>query len=203
MFIVKCFLLSYHNNMIALLRGKIKLKKEKFIIIDVDGVGYRVYCTVNTINGLGNDNEQTELFIYQHIRENISDLYGFIDHEEQEFFEILISVSGIGPKAALSVMMLESVKVLKQAIASGQKTLLTKVSGIGSKTAERIILELKDKIFASVGDIKQLSSDSEAIDALISLGYPTNKAREALKQIPSKIKKVEDRIKEALKILGK
>jgi len=189
--------------MIALLKGKIKLKKEKFVIIDVDGVGYRVYCTINTINKLGGHNKQVELFIYQHIRENISDLYGFIDYEEQEFFEILISVSGIGPKAALSVMMLESVKILKQAIASGQKTLLTKVSGIGSKTAERIILELKDKIFASVGDIKQLSTDSEAIDALISLGYPAGKAREALKQIPSKIKKVEDRIKEALKILGK
>ena len=189
--------------MIASLKGKIKFKKEKFVIIDVSGVGYRVYCTLNTINKLGDCNDQVELFVYQHIRENMSDLYGFIDYEEQEFFEILISVSGIGPKAALSIMMLESVKTLKQAIASGQKTLLTKVSGIGSKTAERIILELQDKVFALVGDIKQLSTDSEAIDALISLGYPANKAREALKQIPSKIKKVEDRIKEALKTLGK
>ncbi len=152
---------------------------------------------------LGDQGQEVKVFTHLHVRENLSDLYGFRSFEELEFFETLISVSGIGPKAALSVMMLAPVKTLKQAIASGQKTLLTKVSGIGQRTAERIILELKDKVSASVADIQQLSSESEVIDALIGLGYTNHQVREALKQIPSKVKKVEDRIKQALKILGR
>ncbi|MBU1177180.1 MAG: Holliday junction branch migration protein RuvA [Patescibacteria group bacterium] len=189
--------------MIASLKGKIELKTDKFIILDVNGVGYKIFCTSPTLKGIKDDKKEIKFFIHLYPRENLLNLYGFLTFEEMEFFEILISVSGIGPKAALSVMMLESVKVLKQAIASGQKTLLTKVSGIGSKTAERIILELRNKVSASIDDIKQLNSDSEAIDALISLGYPVGKAREALKQVSGKIKKVEDRIKEALRIIGK
>lgn len=189
--------------MIALLRGKIELKTEKFIILDVNGVGYKIFSTLSTLKSLKDNGKEAKFFIHLYPRENLLDLYGFLTYEEVEFFEILISVSGIGPKAALSVMMLESVKTLKQAIASGQKTLLTKVSGIGSKTAERIILELRNKVFAPVEDIKQLNSDSEAIDALVSLGYASNNAREALKQVSEKTKRVEDRIKEALKILGK
>ncbi len=189
--------------MIALLKGKIELKTDKFIILDVNGVGYKIFCSALILKEVADDKRERKFFIHLYPRENLLDLYGFLTFEELEFFEILISVSGIGPKAALSVMMLESVKILKQAIASGQKTLLTKVSGIGNKTAERIILELRNKVFASIEDIKQLNSDSEAIDALISLGYSTSKAREALKQVPGKIKEIGGRIKEALKILGK
>lgn len=189
--------------MIALLKGKIELKTDKFIILDVKGIGYKVFCSASTLKKINEKDKESKFFIHLYPRENILDLYGFLTFEELEFFESLISVSGIGPKAALSVMMLESVKTLKQAIASGQKSLLTKVSGIGSKTAERIILELKSKIFAPVDGIKQLNADSEAMDALAGLGYPNSAAREALKQVPDKIKKVEDRIKEALKILGK
>jgi len=189
--------------MIASLKGKIELKTEKFIILDVNGVGYKIFCSASALKKIKVGKEESKFFIHLYPRENLLDLYGFFSFEELEFFENLISVSGIGPKAALSVMALESVETLKQAIASGQKTLLTKVSGIGSKTAERIILELKNKIFASVEDIKQLSSDGEAIDALVGLGYPIFKAREALKNVPASVKKMEDRIKEALKILGK
>lgn len=189
--------------MIALLQGKIELKTDKFVILNVKGVGYKVFCSGPTLKKLDKKAEKTKLFIHLYPRENLLDLYGFLSFEELEFFEILISVSGIGPKAALSVMMLAPVKTLKQAIASGQKTLLTKVSGIGQRTAERIILELKDKVFAPVADIQRLGSDSEAIDALVSLGYTNHQAREALKQVPAKIKGVENKIKEALKILGK
>jgi len=189
--------------MIASLKGKIELRTEKFIILDVNGVGYKVFCSTPVLKKLEDKQDSVKLFIHLYKRENLLDLYGFLSFEELEFFEILISVSGIGPKAALSVMMLASVKTLKQAIVSGQKTLLTKVSGIGQKTAERIILELKNKVFASVDGIKQLSSDSEAIDALVGLGYTSHQSREALKQVPVKVKGVEDRIKQALKILGK
>lgn len=190
------------NIMIALLEGKIELKTSKLAIINVNGVGYRVFCVKSILDKLKNG-ESAKLFIYLCSRENILDLYGFSSFDDLEFFEILISVRGIGPKAALSVMALAPTKTLKQAIASGQKSLLTKVSGIGQRTAERIILELKDKIVAPIADIQKLSSNSEAIDALVSLGYTSQQAREALEQIPAKINGVASRVKEALKILGK
>ncbi|MAF20375.1 MAG: Holliday junction branch migration protein RuvA [Parcubacteria group bacterium] len=189
--------------MIGSLKGKIELKTDKLLILDVQGVGYRIFCSSATLEQLGGQGQEAKIFTHLYIRENLSDLYGFMSFEELEFFETLISVSGIGPKAALSVMMLASVETLKQAIASGQKTILTKVSGIGQRTAERIILELRDKVSASVAGIQQLSSESEVIDALIGLGYTNHQVREALKQIPSKVKKVEDRVKQALKLLGK
>ena len=188
--------------MIASLSGKIELKTDRYLILDVNGVGYKIYSSPSILKELEGKNE-TKLFIHLYPRENLLDLYGFLTFEELEFFEQLISVSGIGPKAGLSVMMLAPVKTLKQAIASGQKSLLTKVSGVGQKTAERIILELKDKIIAPISGIKRLSSDSEAIDALVSLGYTTNQARESLEKVPTKVKSVEERVKEALKILGK
>lgn len=107
--------------MIAYLQGKIELKQAKFIILNVNGVGYKVYASTGLIQKIGKQGNQAALFIYQHIRENTSDLYGFLTFQEEEFFEQLISVSGIGPKAALSVMMLAPIDTLKQAIASGQK----------------------------------------------------------------------------------
>ncbi len=189
--------------MISFLAGEIKIKTEKFIILQVGGIGYKVFCSAPTLKEIGSQGRKTSLFTYLYCRENIMDLYGFISFEELEFFELLISVSGIGPKAALSVMMLASVKTLKEAIASGRKSLLTKVSGIGQRTAERIILELKNKIFASVSDIQKLTSDSEVIDALVSLGYSQHQAKEALSQIPRGAKGIEEIIKESLKVLGK
>ncbi len=188
--------------MIAMLSGKIELITARFVVLDVSGVGYKVYCGSNTLKRIGEKGQEGKLFVHLYPRENLLDLYGFLTFEELEFFEQLISVSGIGPKAGLSVMALASVKNLKKAIASGQKNLLTKVSGIGQKTAERIILELKSKIFAPVSDIKELSADSEAIDALVSLGYSGQQAREAIKKIAANIKGTEEKIKEALKVLG-
>ncbi|MEA2113479.1 MAG: Holliday junction branch migration protein RuvA, partial [Patescibacteria group bacterium] len=131
--------------MISLLEGKIELKTDKLTIINVGGVGYRVFCSGAVLAQLKKGKE-AKLFIYLCSRENILDLYGFLSFDDLEFFETLVSVSGIGPKAALSIMALAPAETLKQAIASGQKSLLTKVSGIGQRTAERIILELKDKI---------------------------------------------------------
>ncbi len=189
--------------MIGYLEGKIELKQAKFVILNVNGVGYKIYSSPGLINKLGSKGKAASLFIYQHTRENTLDLYGFLTYQEQDFFEQLISVSGIGPKAALSVMMLAPVETLKQAIASGQKNLLTKVSGIGQRTAERIVLELKDKIFAPIEDIQRLSSDSEAVDALVSLGYSQSQAREALREVPDKVTDIQERIKQALKELAK
>jgi len=188
--------------MIASLQGKIKLKTGKFAIVNVGGVGYKVFCTTFVLDGL-TINQEVDLFIHLYIRENMLDLYGFLTFEELEFFELLISISGIGPKAASAVLSIASIKDLKASIASGQVNLLTKVSGIGKKTAERVILELRSKILVSGSDVRKLVSDDEASDALISLGYTSRQANQALKQVPTKVKEVENRIKEALRILGK
>jgi len=189
--------------MIALLKGKIELKTNKFIILDVGGVGYKVFCSIAVLEKLGNKGEDTKLFIHLHSRENILDLYGFQSFKELDFFEMLISISGIGPKAGLAILSIASLRDLKTSIASGQVSLLTKVSGIGKKTAERVILELSSKILASGADVKKLMTDDEAIDALVSLGYTNRQARESLKQVSGKTKGTTNRIKEALKVLGK
>lgn len=186
--------------MIYTLEGAVTIKTDKFVVIDANGVGYRVFCSGSVLEGI---KDRAKLYTHQYIRENIMDLYGFLTREDLEFFELLISVNGIGPKAAMSVLALAPVDTLKQAIASGQKSLLTKVSGIGQRTAERIVLELKDKIDGSVAGIKKLTADSDAIDALESLGYTKNQAQKALSEVPEEIQGVENRVKEALKLLGK
>ncbi len=187
--------------MIALLAGKIELKTDKFIILNTGEVGYKVYCSSQTLRDL-EDKKEAKLFIHLYLRENLLDLYGFLSFEELEFFEQMISVSGIGPKAGLSILSIASLKEIKASIASGQVNLLTKVSGIGKKTAERVILELKSKILVSGKEVQKLVSDDEAIDALVSLGYTRYQASEALKKVPGRVKEVENRVKGALKILG-
>ncbi len=188
--------------MIALLQGKIEFKTDKFVILNVGGVGYKVFCTGITLGKL-TDQGEAKLFIHLYPRENLLDLYGFLTFEELEFFEMLISISGIGPKAGLAVLSIASLKDLKASIASGQVGLLTKVSGIGKKTAERVILELGSKILVPGRAVSKLMADDEAIDALVSLGYTDRQAREALGQVSGKVKGTANRIKEALKILGK
>lgn len=188
--------------MIAFLEGKVELKTAKFAVLNVNGIGYKVFVSDSILRKLKQESE-ARFFVYSHLRENLSELYGFETFDALELFELLLSVNGVGPKAALSIMMLSSAETLKQAIASGEKTLLTKVSGIGQRTAERIILELKNKVSASPGSVKKLESDSEAADALISLGYTRSQAGKALKQISVKTECVEDRVREALKVLSK
>lgn len=189
--------------MLALLEGKIELKTEKFVLVDVNGVGYKVFCPGQTLVKMPGQGEKVKLFTHLYVRENFLELYGFLSFEELEFFELLISISGLGPKAGLGILSVASLKDLKASIASGQVNLLTKVSGVGKKTAERVILELRNKVLVSGQDVKKLVSDDEVFDALTSLGYSAGQVREALRQVPEKIKGTEKRIKEALRILGK
>ena len=188
--------------MISLLKGTIESETEKYVIIDVNGIGYKVHISGNTFKNLPKKGEKIKLYTYLYVRENIMDLYGFLNPEELEIFELLISISGIGPKGALSVLTVASIETLKRAIANEESSILTKVSGIGKKMAEKIILELKNKIgdeFAGKG----VSVDSETIDALTGLGYKLQEAREAIKKVPKEIEGVENRVREALKLLGK
>jgi len=189
--------------MIALVEGKIELKTERFVILKENGLGYKIFCGSNTLEKLSSEQDKIKLFTHLYSRENVQDLYGFLTFAELEFFEMLISVSGIGPKAALAVLSIASLKDLKASIASGQVSLLTKVSGIGKKTAERVILELGSKILVPGREVSKLVADDETVEALVSLGYQQRQAREALKQVSPKVKGTANRLKEALKILGR
>jgi Holliday junction DNA helicase RuvA len=145
---------------------------------------------------------ETMLFIHTHVREDVLDLYGFLDHSELEFFEMLISVSGVGPKSALAILGITSVDTLRKAIGTGDTSYLTKISGIGKKTAEKIVIELRDKVGKETGTDKSgsLSEELDALEALKSLGYSQHEAREALKKATGG--NTNAKIKEALKILA-
>ncbi len=192
--------------MISYLNGKIINKNDNFVIINVSGVGYKVFVNSSFALELkvGVD---VEIYTYQHVKEDILALYGFRGLHECELFELLLSISGIGPKSAVSVLAIASVVEIKNSIASGDCSLLTQVSGIGKKTAERVVLELKDKIIKlgvdPVTGKNEIGSivGSDEIDGLITLGYSLQQAREALLKVDSSITDSGERIREALKII--
>ena len=138
------------------------------------------------------------------MREDSQELYGFLHYAELELFEMLIGISGIGPKGALGVMAIAPADTLKKAIAAGDTSYLTRVSGIGKKTAEKIVLELKDKMAGKGVTVEapELKDEADAIDALVALGYSQREARDALAAVPSKMVTLEKRVGEALKQLG-
>ena len=191
--------------MISYLEGKVILKGERFVIIETGGVGYRIFVGPSVFVKIGKNNDRIKLWTHLHLREDSVELYGFLEYAELEFFETLIQISGVGPKSALGVLNVAPLDTLKHAIASGEISYLTKVSGIGKKIAEKIILELRDKLgkIGYTGEKAFLKEEEDALRALRSLGYSYSEAREALKQVPSKISGTQERVKESLKILGK
>lgn len=190
--------------MIARIEGIIVHIDEKFIIVDVSGVGYKLSITGETLASLILG-EHTSFWVHTAVRENSIDLYGFKSINEMSFFELLLDVSGIGPRSALSILSIAPIETLKRAIATGDMGYLNKVSGIGKKTAEKIIIELRDKLQDYKNDETPglLRDESDIIEALKSLGYSQNEAREALNQVPSTTIGTNARIKEALQVLGK
>ncbi len=190
--------------MIGSIRGKITLSTDKYVIVETGGVGYKVSISPDTrakIETLQNKKGEEVLFwVYTHIREDIFDLYGFLERSEQDFFEMLISVSGIGPKGALSILGVASIDTLKTAIRTSDTGYLTKISGIGRKTAEKIVIELRDKLGKET-EGTSLREEMDALEALKSLGYSQNEARDALKEVSASLS-TNAKIKEALKILG-
>lgn len=193
-------LISYTSPMIGHLRGNVICKEDKHLILDVSGVGYKVYATIETLESCHLKGEAS-LWIHHTIREDASDLYGFVHSDELSFFELLIGISGIGPRTALGILNTTSVSDLKKAVSSGDTSHLTKVSGIGKKNAEKIVLELKDK-FGKEDDTSSIKEEVDALDALKTLGFDHKTAREALKSVTD-ANSTEERIKRALKILGR
>lgn len=185
------------------MKGEISYTGEDFLEVLCGSTGYKMYCPTNIIASyaLG---AQAEFFTHLHVREDAHMLYGFKTRKERDFFETLLGVSGIGPKTALGVLSAGPLEMIQKAIASGDPFLLPRVSGIGPKIAQRIVMELKDKMegFAS-DDTGNLREGGDVIDALTGLGYSRYQAQQALQAIPASIVGVENKVKEALKLLGK
>lgn len=188
--------------MIGYLKGKIILRGDRFLIIETNGIGYKIFVSTEFLRK-AKKNDELSLWTHLHVRENALELYGFSEFAELEFFEMLINISGIGPKSALGVIAVAPIDTIKRAISAGETSYLTKVSGIGKKIAEKIILELRDKLGENLSGDVGLKEEGDILQALQSLGYSTNESREALKQIPKEMEGTSNRIKEALKILGR
>ena len=189
--------------MIGHLEGIVKKTGSGYAIISAGGVGYKVSLTRETLTSV-RGGKTASLWTHLAVRENALDLYGFATEEELRVFELLLTVPGVGPKTALAVLDVASVATLRSAISQANANYLTTVSGIGRKTAEKIVLELKDKIGTALGGESQaLRGDEEALEAMRSLGYSQIEAREALRKVPQKIEGTNDRLREALKIVGK
>jgi Holliday junction DNA helicase RuvA len=190
--------------MIGHLSGTVLLISHQFLILDVGGVGYKIFASPDTLLPLI-EGDTVSFFIHTAVRENALDLYGFSTHTELSFFELLITISGIGPKSALGILSVAPIDTLKKAISAGDPTYLTQVSGIGKKSAERIVVELRDKLSAGLvsDDVSgMMKEETDALAALQALGYTTFEARDALKEVPDDITGTDMRIKEALRRLG-
>lgn len=189
--------------MIATLSGKISEKVGGLIVISCGGVGYGLYVTFEDFGGL-HAGEEAKLYIYEHIRENTYDLFGFRNLQTKLLFEQLLSVNGVGPKMALSIMSLAGSSQVRQAIASGDTKFISGASGVGKRVAERVVVDLKDKVgLASSDDATDFLTTTadpsdEALQGLVALGYSVQDAAEALKRVDEKLSP-EDRIKAALK----
>lgn len=189
--------------MIAKLQGKIDFIRDNYVVVNVGGVGYKVFVTVHTFGKVAGM-QNVEFYVHTYVREDILALYGFVDMAELDMFELLISISGIGPKAAMGILAIADPKTISMAVLNEDPSVLTRVSGVGKKIAQRVILELKNKITdMPLHEKVQLESDNDAFEALVAMGYSISESRDALKQIPRDIKDVGERVKMALKGLGK
>lgn len=195
--------ICYTTAMIRHLSGTVHATTPRSVIITIHGIGFEIFMTDSHLLPL-KAGENLEIWTYMAVRENSIELFGFHQQHELDFFEMLLDVSGIGPRSALGIVGITSIETLKKAIANNDTSYLTKVSGIGKKTAEKIVVELKDKLanyMLAEGDT-ELSDASDVLDALQALGYTNLQAREALQQIPDDITETNERIKKALQIIG-
>jgi len=188
--------------MISQITGQIIHKSDKFVIIEANNIGYKVFATAELLS-VAKQDKILKIWTYLAVRENALDLYGFAEKKELDFFELLITISGVGPKTALGILNVASVDSLRRAISTGETAHLTKVSGLGKKMADKIILELKGKLGTYEEVNLGLKEEIDALEALKSLGYSHREGREALQEIDKSLTSTSDRVKAALKHLGK
>jgi len=196
--------------MITFLKGKLVDKRPTHISVDVEGVGYEINIPLSTFDRLPDIDEPVKLLTHLYVREDTHRLYGFMTEQERELFRMLLSISGIGPRMGLAILSGGPIERFKAAVAGGDAGLLTAIPGIGRKTAERIILELKEKLggldefVAGAPETKEPREYGDAVLALVSLGYKQKASREAVKKALASGEKelnVEELIRQALKCL--
>ncbi len=201
--------------MIAMLSGKIAYKGISHVVVDAQGVGYRVFIPLTTFYALPEADQAITLHIHTSVKEDAIHLFGFYTREERELFQLMISVSGIGPKVALNILSGISSAELLEAISAGNLTRLMAIPGIGRKMAERLILELKEKVMKKMAadaipaaDAKQKQAEmmrEDALSALMNLGYKAGAARDALEKAARDLKEepaMDQLLKKALEILA-
>ncbi len=195
--------------MYSYIKGRVELKTADYLVVDNSGIGYKVFTSISTLNKL-EAGQQVKVHTYMYVREDVISLFGFITPEELRVFELLITVSGIGPKVANSVLSALSPSKFSLAVITGDVQSLKAVPGIGLKTAQRIILELKDKLKSDEalegGQSQPPGSDgnvSEAVSALQVLGYSAHEALKALRNIEVDTLNIEEVVRQALKNLSR
>jgi len=188
--------------MISQITGQIIHKADKFVIVETNSIGYKVFATTELLS-MAKMDEKIKIWTYLAVRENALDLYGFSNKKELDFFELLITISGVGPKTALNILNVANVDSLRKAISTNETAHLTKVSGLGKKMADKIVLELKGKLGSYEEVALGLKEEIDALEALKSLGYSHKESREALQEIDKAITTTSGRVKAALKHLGK
>ena len=196
--------------MISYVRGTLDHKEPSYVVVDVNGIGYEVFIPLSTYQELPAIGEQVKLHTHHHVREDTIQLYGFLSSEEREVFEMVLTISGVGAKVALSILSSMTVNKFRSAVAQGDMKTLTKIPGIGKKSAERMVLELKDKIGKIHIDQEMVKlvgveSGSDAVAALLTLGASQSAAEYAVFRAERRLgdeAKVEDVITEALRLLG-
>jgi len=192
--------------MISFIEGQLEHLGDKYVILNTGGIGYKVIVVPKLLNIVSKSTDKVKLFLHSQLnmREGTFDMYGFDKREDLELFHLLTSVSGIGPKGAMNVLSAVEPKHLKAAVVNEDANYLKRVSGLGPKTASRLILELKNKVdHIDMGDMKgvDLGQEGQATEALLALGYNSYQAKEVLKE--AKGKTLEERVREALRLLGK
>jgi Holliday junction DNA helicase RuvA len=184
--------------MIGSLRGTILDVQVGACLLEVQAIGYEVRVSIPTVSGL-QVGAEAFFYIHDHLREDAHDLYGFLTKSERELFEQLLGVSGVGPKVAMLILSAGGPHTVREAIMQGNLGFLTSLSGVGTKTAQKIILELKGQLVDEAG---VASGDGEVLQALVGLGYSAAQVREALRSMPSDVTEVSERIRTALKFLA-
>jgi Holliday junction DNA helicase RuvA len=192
--------------MIASIEGRLREIEKRSVVIHVGGIGFRIHVPDSFIAQCGPIGNTVLLHTHLHVREDELTLYGCATEDELRLFELLLGVSGIGPKVAMALLSALSADQIRSAIITEQSNVLASVSGIGAKTAKKIIFDLKDKVIAS-GEITPLASqiteaDSEVIAALTALGYSVIEAQTALQHVPADVQDIEERLRAALAYLG-
>jgi Holliday junction DNA helicase RuvA len=195
--------------MIASLTGRLTAVEKDAVVVEVGGVGFRVYVPRGLLDQCGPLGSTLSLYTHLHVREAELTLYGCAAEDDLDLFELLLGVSGVGPKVGLALLSTLSADEVRAAIASEQDKVLSKVPGIGSKTAKKIILDLKDKVQAPEelvlqpeGLVELAVEDEEVLGALTMLGYSVVEAQTALQHVPANVRGVEERLRAALAYFG-